>query len=103
MKKLMAVATIAACASGCVMTGGYLGAGITARAQGPVSSYVDNSVKQEKVGTAKSTGIICVAYGDASIDAAMKNGNIKKVHHVDYKTMNILGIYGEFITTVHGE
>jgi len=103
MKKIMAVAALAACTTGCVMTGGNIGAGITTDVQGPVSGFVDNSVKQEKVGTAKSSGIICVAMGDASIAAAMKNGNIKKVHHVDYKTSNILGIWGEFITTVYGE
>ena len=44
-----------------------------------------------------------VATGDASIEAAMKNGGITKVHHVDWQAKNILGIYGEFKTTVYGE
>jgi hypothetical protein len=33
----------------------------------------------------------------------MDNGGIKKVHHVDYKVRNILGIIAEYTTTVYGE
>lgn len=57
-----------------------------------------------KVGTSRLTSVLgIVATGDASIDAAMKNGNIKKVHHVDYKTKSILGVYAELTTVVYGD
>lgn len=57
-----------------------------------------------KVGTAECTSILAlVATGDASINTAMKNGNITKVHHVDWDVENILGIIGKYKCTVYGE
>ncbi|MBP6920653.1 MAG: TRL-like family protein [Candidatus Omnitrophica bacterium] len=57
-----------------------------------------------KVGTAKSTSILgLVATGDASLKAAMDSAGITKVKHVDYNAKNILGIYGEYTTTVYGD
>ena len=44
-----------------------------------------------------------VALGDCSIEQAMKNGGITKVHHVSSKVRNILGVYAEYTTIVHGE
>lgn len=57
-----------------------------------------------KVGTAECKSYFgLVATGDASIDAAMKNGGIKKVHHVDWEANNILGIIGTYKIIVYGE
>jgi hypothetical protein len=57
-----------------------------------------------KVGTAECTSILgLVSTGDASIEAAAKNGGITKIHHVDYESKNILGIFGKFTTIVHGD
>lgn len=57
-----------------------------------------------KVGVSKATSILgLVATGDASIKAAMENGRITKVKYVDYDAKNILGIYGEYTTTVYGD
>jgi hypothetical protein len=57
-----------------------------------------------KTGSAESTTILSLfATGDSSIEAAAKNGGITKIHHVDYHTTNILGVYGKLITTVYGE
>jgi len=55
------------------------------------------------MGTAKATAIIGIATGDASIAAAMSNGGITKVHHVDTEVTNILGIYATYTTVVYGE
>jgi hypothetical protein len=33
----------------------------------------------------------------------MRNGGITKVHHVNYKVMNILYLYNETVTIVYGE
>ena len=65
--------------------------------------FVDNSVAPIKHGESRASGIICFASGDASIGTAMRNGGIKKVHHVDYNVKNILFIYSETVTTVYGE
>jgi hypothetical protein len=51
----------------------------------------------------QAEGILVVAYGDASISAAMKEGNLTRVHHVDKETFNVLGVYGRSRTIVYGE
>jgi len=57
-----------------------------------------------KMGIAKSTSILgIVATGDASMKTAMANGGITRVKHVDYSAKNILGLYGEYTTTVYGD
>ena len=104
MKKLMAVAAMAALASGCVMTkSDSIFAPLTLDVGNPDTAFIDNSVKPEKKGVAKASGIILFCEGDASIKAAMENGGIKKIHHVDYKVKNIFGIIGDYTTIVYGE
>ena len=56
-----------------------------------------------KKGVATATGTIVFVEGDASLKAAMDNGGITKIHHVDYKVKNILGIIGSTTTIVWGE
>ncbi len=63
-----------------------------------------NAQKGDKVGKAMCTSILgLVATGDCSLEAAMKNGGITKVKHVDYASKGILGIYAEYNTVVYGE
>jgi hypothetical protein len=89
-------------------------AGCAAYAVAPVTGFVYTDVKGpmtatsnpggEKVGTAICTSILgLVAQGDASIETAARNGGITKIHHVDYHSTSILGIYATFTTTVYGE
>ena len=69
----------------------------------PVAA-TSNSGKATKVGTATCTSLLgLVTQGDASLEAAKKNGGITKVYHVDWKAKNILGIIGEYTLTVYGE
>jgi hypothetical protein len=64
----------------------------------------DSAVKATKVGVSQCTSILgMLATGDASIDAAKKQGGITKVSHVDWSAKNILGIIGNYTTTVYGE
>lgn len=57
-----------------------------------------------KIGKASCQSILgLVATGDASIEAAAKNGGITKIHHVDYESKNILGIIGTFTAVVYGD
>ena len=44
-----------------------------------------------------------VTVGDASIEAAKKNGGITRVSTVDWKAKSILGIVGEYECIVKGE
>ena len=102
--------TIALCAAaaamltGCVVVGPTnAGSALTLDVVSPDTNFIDNSVKPEKCGEAKADGIICFTRGDSSIATAMKNGGITKIHHVDYKVTNILGIIGSTTTLVYGE
>jgi hypothetical protein len=44
-----------------------------------------------------------IATGDASIDAAKKNGGVAQVTAVDHKSTSILGITAKFCTIVYGK
>ena len=104
MKKLLCCGLLAAAASGCVMVGKTNACvPITLDVQSPDTAFIDNSVKPVKQGQATASGIILFVDGDASLKAAMDQGGIKKVHHVDYKVKNIFGIVGSTTTIVWGE
>ena len=87
--------------AGCVMAQGPCLAPLSFELKGPVSCGAD--VKAAKTGRAQTQAVICYAWGDGSIAAAMKDGNITKVQRVESETTNILGIYGAFTTIVYGE
>jgi hypothetical protein len=71
---------------------------------GPVSATSNDLPSSPKMGTATCTSILgLIARGDASINAAMKDGGITKIHHVDFASKNILGLYAEFTVIVYGE
>ncbi len=62
------------------------------------------SGKATKVGIAECKSIMgWVATGDCSIDAAVKDGNITKIHYIDWEAENILGVIGKYKTIVYGE
>ena len=63
----------------------------------------DTTVGHGKMGEAMAEGIILITRGDASISAAMKDGGITRIHHVDSEELNVLGIYVKQIIRVYGE
>ena len=68
----------------------------------PVNATSNSSYS--KVGKASCISVLTlIAAGDASIEAASKDGGITKIHHVDWETKNILGIIGTYTTTVYGD
>ena len=104
MKKLLGFAAIAACACGCVMVGPTNAqSALTLSIGSPDTRFIDTSVKPAKCGVAKAEGVILFVEGDASIKAAMAQGGITKIHHVDYRVKNILGLFGSTETLVYGE
>ena len=74
---------------------------VTLDMKGPVS--VGPAAGSAKIGRSEAWGILVYSTGDASISAAMRNGGITRVHHVDQETTNILGLYAKYITVVYGE
>ncbi len=91
------VGSLSSCA--CVLPTGAL----YTEVQSPVAvGSGDLTYSKVGVSTAKSyVGLI--ATGDASIRAAMENGNLRTVKFVDYSSKNILGLIGEYTTTVYGD
>ncbi|GAB4372450.1 MAG: TRL-like family protein [Calditrichia bacterium] len=88
--------------------------GCAAYAVSPVTGFLYTDVRgpamatgadgYSKVGMAVSKSYLgFIAEGDASIEAAMKNGGITKIHHVDFESKNILGLYATFTVYVYGD
>lgn len=106
MKKSLLLTLVAATAtllSGCAA---YTPKGILLTDITLPYAVADASAKVDslKVGKSQCKDVLAlVAQGDASIAAAMKNGNITKVHFVDWKANNILGLIGTYECTVYGE
>ena len=97
----VALAVIAGLATGCASP--YPQGVLLTELTLPVD-VTSNNGKATKVGTATCTSLLgLIAQGDASIEAAKKNGGITKVHHVDWKAKSLLGIIGEYTLTVYGE
>lgn len=70
----------------------------------PSSLGDGKDIAYTKVGVSKATSVLgLVATGDASIEAAVKAGRIRTIKYVDWNAKNILGIYGEYTTTVYGD
>ena len=64
----------------------------------------DTTAKCAKIGESIASGIMGFTFGDASIDAAMKDGKIKRVHHVDHQFQQLLYmVYTKDTTIVYGE
>ena len=104
LKRIYAVVllcTISIASAGCAT---YLPLGfVYTEVKAPVA-VAGGDVSYSKVGSAMATSVLgIVATGDASIRAAMEDGNINRVKHVEYSVKNILGIYGEYTTTVYGD
>ena len=57
-----------------------------------------------KRGEASSTSLFCMyASGDCSIATAAQNGGLKKIGHVDYEYVNIIGVWQKATVIVYGE
>lgn len=98
---LLLVLSCAAVVAGCAIAHGPVTAAITIEERGPVSA--GPAAGHSKVGRSEAQGILFYATGDASISAAMKNGGITRIHHVDHVTSNYFGVYATYQTIVYGE
>jgi uncharacterized protein YceK len=108
LTKILPIAILAIMFSGCVsvMKSPVLGVfynGTTYPGAG-TGSVVKNDVKTDKTGTSTCSSILSLfAFGDCSVDAAKKNGNITKVNSVDHKTKSYFIFYTTYSTVVQGE
>lgn len=98
--------------SGCVanlfpggpVPSGSLVTSVRSPAQALAVAY-DPTAKPTKKGVSSCGAFLgLIAAGDASIEAAMKDGNITRVHHVDHEVNTFLfGLWVGNNTVVYGE
>ena len=100
-RQLTLAVTCAVLLTGCAIGHGPVVAPLALGVQGPVSA--GPAAGSSKVGRATAIGIVMFATGDASISAAMRNGGITRIHHVDHETSNFFGFYAKYTTIVYGE
>ena len=107
MKKLILAIAAVFVLSGCMTRAPFTPAPglIYQDTKAPLSLEYNRTDLGSKVGEAKTTSILGIlATGDASIEAAAKNGRIKTVKHSDYAFKSILfGIYTETTVYVYGD
>ena len=102
MRNLLVLVVAALFLSGCAFVMSPAIGTIYTDVKAPLA--VTSNSGSSKVGTSEVSSILgIVATGDASIEAAAKKAGITKIHHVDYHSTNILGIYAKFTTYVYGE
>lgn len=70
-----------------------------------LTSHVDNNVSPKKIGTSSASTIFFVAnIGNASVQSAIEDGKIKKVHHIESQNSAfLLGLVYVQRTIVYGE
>ena len=100
VKSLVLALSCTALMTGCEVTGRVF-APVTFNMKGPVST--GPATTSSKIGRAEALGSYCSRRETRSISAAASNGGITRIHHVDFETMNILGIYARYVTIVYGE
>lgn len=99
--RIMAAVALAAGMSSCMATQAGMGGLYTDVKQGELAT---SNVRGSKVGTSKASSYLgIIAIGDASLDAAAKNGGITRISHVDSHKKSILGIINTTETIVYGE
>ena len=110
MKSMKAAVCIlfAFTAFGCGFGGGYPSGSIYSGTQVPHGmdrAEMTGAAKTgDKSGEACATGILgLAAFGDASLASAKKAAGVTEVHSVELRSFNVLGIYTQGCTEVHGK
>lgn len=73
-----------------------------------VQAPVDITYNLTEIGSKKGeAGSVCVlgllAFGDASVKTAARDGNLQRVDHIGYEYTNVLGLVSFYTTIVYGE
>ena len=109
---VVAVLAIGLFSSGCatmIYPGGSTPGGVfLTNVRAPAQSLAvatDPSVRTFRKGTSSCSSLMFMfAFGDASVDSAMRDQGITKVHHVDYQVNSFMfGFWVSMTTIVYGE
>lgn len=108
MKKLLLCLGLAVCLTsltGCLVAPVVPPLGtVFTEIQAPLDITYDGSAVTGKSGVSESMAILgLVAIGDASANAAAKEGNITTINHADYEFFNVMGVYQRYRTVVYGQ
>ncbi len=96
------VAALAVLMSGCALVASPVAGGLFTDAQWP--GAVSSNAGAAKSGSGDCMSILAlIGLGDCSIQTIAHNAHITKIHHVDYHTFSVLGIFGKLTVTVYGE
>ena len=89
--------------AGCLSAPFQPPSGVVSVTTAPLSTEVNWEVGSKR-GEASSTSVLGLyASGDCSIAAAARNGGLKKVGHVDYEYVNIVGVWQKATVIVYDE
>jgi hypothetical protein len=102
VKKLIGLCAVMALLSGC---GGFVQSPVKGliftAVQGPITATTSQA--NARRGSACAWSLLgLVALGDASIEEAKSDGQIREVSTVDHESFNILGVFATFCTVVRG-
>ena len=107
MKNLTVLALIlfsALASSGCALYSTPLVGGIYTNVKSPSSIVVVATGPGTKTGRSECVSYLgLVAKGDCGIEAAMKNGGIGSITHIDHEFYTVLGIYSTYTTVITGD
>lgn len=100
MKKLLIIFVFALTLGGCAAS--PVTGLVWTNVKGPLA-VTNSNIQPTLVGRSEATSILgLIATGDASIQAAARNGGITHIHHVDYATHSFFGVVSTFTTIVYG-
>ena len=111
MKKLVSFVSLVALVG--VLTGcaGFYGSPVIppggffySKISAPQSLAINKTNLGTKTGEASTECVLgLVSWGDASVQAAAKDGQITQINHTDYQFFNVLGVYSKYTTTAYGK
>lgn len=90
--------------TGCAMVASPTNGTVYTDVKYPGAHTPQGAVPGPKTGVAEAQNILgIVATGDASIQAAARNGGITRIATVEHQATSILGVWGKFTTMVTGD
>lgn len=108
IKKLILISILALLLSGCagMIQGPPMGVLMTdiKAPMNNVAYYGPTADVYTRTGSADCTSFFGLfAFGDASIEAAMQNGRLVKIHHITYRFNTFLFLVTKYTVIVYGE
>jgi len=105
VNKVFAVAAALVCASltGCVSAPFLPPCGLVAITKAPLSTDGNWKVGKRSGSSTAKCVLGLYAWGDCSVTAAARAGELTRVDYLDYSYLNVIGIWQEVTVTAYGE